>query len=81
MDNQEATKSEIRWQADCTLLSLIFWDGKDGVKKIYTRSAALCTAYAQKAVWTYSIYDSGFNDKWRLLWLLTDDSYDKNLDH
>lgn len=82
VDNQEATKAEIRWQADYTILWWIFWVRKDRAKKkIRTRSAALCTVFAQKVAWAHFIYDPRFGDKWRLLGLLTDDSYDKNLDH
>lgn len=33
VDNQEATKAEIRWQADYTILWWIFWVEKDRVKK------------------------------------------------
>lgn len=42
VDNQEATKAEIRWQADYTILWWIFWVRKDRAKKKSVPGPQLC---------------------------------------
>lgn len=63
MDNQEATKAEISGKLITLFYGGFFEWRKIGLKKIRTRSAALCTVFAQKAAWAHFIYDPRFNDK------------------